>query len=70
MLNQRSFDMCCNIGGKFFGNLPDFDVRLGQLAVTISPKAFCYDHAAHLPALKQMLLDADITITFDREDEA
>ncbi len=70
MLNQRSFDMCCSIGGKFFGSLPDFDVVLTDLAVTVSSKVFCYDYAARLPELEQKLRDAGITIAFDRREIA
>ena len=65
MLNQRSFDMSTGMGGKFIGSLPDFDVRLGQLTVTISPKVICCDYAEVLPALERELSDAGISITFN-----
>ncbi len=68
MLNQRSFDMSVGMGGKFIGSLPDFDIRLGQLSVAISPKVICCDYAEVLPALEKKLADTGIKITFGQGD--
>ncbi len=64
MLDQTAFDTCDKMGGKFIGNLPEYEIKTGLLKIRVSPKVICLNFANILPKLERKLHDVGIGVFF------